>query len=123
MVDYFYEYILYIAHALEDISFAIMIYGALLAVIHFIRAEFKRLSKKFDISALDIIRHDFGYYILFGLEFLIAADIIQTILKPTTEELIELGGIVVIRILLSFFLNKEIEQLKKLGAGGNGTKN
>jgi uncharacterized membrane protein len=117
MIDILYDYILDIALALEVISFAIMIYGAALAIVHFLGAELKRLSKKFDISALDIIRHDFGYYILFGLEFLIAADIIQTILKPTSQELIELGGIVVIRILLSFFLNKEIEQLKKLGAG------
>ncbi len=113
----FYDYLIDIAHALEDVSFAIMIYGAALALLHFIRSELKRLTKKYDISVLDVIRHDFGYYILLGLEFLIAADIIETILKPTAEELIELGGIVLIRILLSYFLNKEIEQIKKLGAG------
>src|SRR5258706_12751072 len=108
--DYIYE----IAHFLELISFAIMIYGSLLALLHFIKCEFRRLTRKFDITIIDIVRHDFAYYILLGLEFLIAADIIQTILKPTSQELIELGGIVVIRILLSYFLNKEIEALKKL---------
>jgi uncharacterized membrane protein len=113
------DYILEISHAIELVSFAIMIYGALFALLHFLKSELKRLTNKFDIATLDVIRHDFAYYILFGLEFLIAADIIQTILKPTSQELIELGGIVVIRILLSYFLNKEIEQVKKLGAGGN----
>lgn len=108
--DYIYE----ISHFIELVSFAIMIYGSLLALLHLIKCEFRRLTKKFDITLIDIIRHDFAYYILLGLEFLIAADIIQTIMKPTSQELIELGGIVVIRILLSYFLNKEIESLKKL---------
>jgi uncharacterized membrane protein len=102
-----------ISHYIELISFAIMIYGSALALLHLIKCEFKRLTKKFDITIIDIVRHDFAYYILLGLEFLIAADIIQTILKPTSQELIELGGIVVIRILLSYFLNKEMEALKK----------
>lgn len=103
-----------ISYYVELISFVIMIYGSALALLHLIKCEFRRLTKKFDISQIDIIRHDFAYYILLGLEFLIAADIIQTILKPTSQELIELGGIVVIRILLSYFLNKEIDALKKL---------
>jgi uncharacterized membrane protein len=47
------------------------------------------------------------------LQFLIAADIIETILKPELDELIELGGIVAIRILLSYFLTKEINELKE----------
>jgi uncharacterized membrane protein len=107
-------YIFDIAYYIELVSFGIMIYGSLLAILHFLKCEVKRLSKKFDITQIDVIRHDFAYYILLGLEFLIAADIIQTILKPTNEELIELGGIVIIRILLSYFLNKEMETLKKL---------
>jgi uncharacterized membrane protein len=107
-------YIFNIAYVIELISFAIMIYGSIFAILHLLGSELKRVTKKFNITTIDIIRHDFGYYILLGLEFLIAADIIQTILKPTSEELIELGGIVVIRILLSFFLNKEIKELKEV---------
>jgi uncharacterized membrane protein len=59
---------------------------------------------------------------LFALEFLIAADIIQTILKPTSQDLIELGGVVLIRVVLSYFLNKEIEALKKMGVSVSNTK-
>lgn len=109
MENVFYQ----ISIGIQVVSFAIMIYGALLAVILLVKNEFNRLSGKFKLAELNAIRLDFGYYILLGLEFLIAADIIETILKPTNEELIQLGGIVVIRILLSFFLTKEINELKK----------
>jgi len=114
MIEELKFYLYDIAHVIELFSFAIMIYGSILAILHLIRSEFKRFTKHYNIMVLDVIRHDFGYYILLGLEFLIAADIIQTILKPSNEELIELGGIVVIRILLSFFLNKEIKDLKEV---------
>ena len=42
------------------------------------------------------------------LEFLIAADIIHTIVKPTLEELAILGSIVIIRTIISYFLGKEM---------------
>lgn len=108
MEDIFYL----IAQSIEAVSFTIMIYGGLLAVFMFIKNELGRINGKFRLSILNKIRMDFGSYILLGLEYLIAADIIETILKPSSEELIELGGIVLIRILLSYFLTKEINELK-----------
>ncbi len=75
------------------------------------------------MNVLNKIRLDFGYYILLGLEFLVAADIIETILKPTTEELIELGGIVAIRIILSIFLTKELNDLKRKDKNDTGLEN
>ena len=107
------EIFYFIAKALEAVSFSIMIYGAVLAIIMLLKNEFGRFTGRFRMNVLNKIRLDFGYYILLGLEFLVAADIIQTILKPTTEELIELGGIVAIRIILSFFLTKELNDLKR----------
>ncbi|HMQ80347.1 MAG TPA: DUF1622 domain-containing protein [Ignavibacteria bacterium] len=109
MNDFFYM----IAQAVEAVSFAIMIYGALLAVLMFLKNEFSRIKGKFSFKILSKVRIDFGNYILLGLQFLIAADIIETILKPEVEELIELGGIVIIRILLSYFLTREIDDIIK----------
>lgn len=108
MEDIFYL----IAKAVEAVSFSIMIYGALIAILMFLKNEFSRFSGNFRLTVLSRIRLDFGNYILLGLEFLIAADIIETILKPTSQELIELGGIVLIRILLSYFLMREINELQ-----------
>ena len=59
---------------------------------------------------LEKIRIDLGRYLLLGLEFLIAADIIRTIAKPSLEEVTVLVAIVAIRTVISYFLNKEIER-------------
>ena len=54
------------------------------------------------------LRQVLGYYLLLGLEFLIAADIIDTLMKPTTQDLIILGAIVAIRTVISYSLNSEL---------------
>lgn len=54
------------------------------------------------------LRHLLGYYLLLGLEFLIAADIIDTLMKPTPQDLLVLGAIIVIRTVISFSLNAEL---------------
>src|SRR5437867_12893127 len=54
------------------------------------------------------LRQVLGYYLLLGLEFLIAADIIDTLMKPTTQDLIVLGAIVAIRTVISYSLNSEL---------------
>ena len=55
-------------------------------------------------------RSNLGRSILLGLEFLVAADIINTVaVEPTIQSLIVLAGIVLIRTFLSFSLEVEIE--------------
>ena len=48
--------------------------------------------------------------LLIALDFLVAADILKTILVPSVNELAILVIIVVIRILVSWSLSKEIER-------------
>ena len=55
------------------------------------------------------LRHVLGYYLLLGLEFLIAADIIDTLMKPSVQDLNFLGAIVVIRTIISYSLNAELK--------------
>jgi uncharacterized membrane protein len=47
--------------------------------------------------------------LLIALDFLVANDILKTILVPSVDELVRLVVIVAIRILLSWSLSKEIE--------------
>jgi uncharacterized membrane protein len=55
-------------------------------------------------------RSNLGRSILLGLEFLVAADIINTVaVEPTIQSLLVLAGIVLIRTFLSFSLEVEIE--------------
>ena len=55
-------------------------------------------------------RQDIGRAILLGLEFLIAGDIIRTVVvAPTIQNVLILGLIVLIRTFLSLSLQLEIE--------------
>ncbi len=61
-------------------------------------------------GSYDELRRTLGRSILLGLEVLIIADIVRTIIVDTTlESVTVLGIIVVIRILLSFALEVEID--------------
>lgn len=60
---------------------------------------------------INYIRLEFGSAIILGLEFLVGADIIQSIAKPDYYDIGLLGLLVLIRTFLSYFLNKELEQL------------
>lgn len=58
----------------------------------------------------NLYRSNLGRAILLGLEFLVAADIINTVaIEPSLQSLLILGGIVLIRTFLSFSLEVEIE--------------
>ncbi|MBI2271270.1 MAG: DUF1622 domain-containing protein [Bacteroidetes bacterium] len=97
----------------------IMLWGIVLCLIQFFRSE---ISKK-EIGSIDErkkIRIQLGTYLLLGLEFLIAADIIHSAHNPQLESLYVLGLIVLIRTVISFFLNRELEQnsIKKLSTHG-----
>ncbi len=61
----------------------------------------------------DVIRIKLGKGLSFGLEFLIAADVLKTLIRPTLTEVSILGAIIAIRIALNFFLEREIVQLSK----------
>lgn len=82
-------------------------YGGLRATYKVIMLEVFRRSYKYDS-----IRRQLTDKIIFGLEFYIAADVIETVLAPTTEELIILGAIVGIRTVLGYFLGKEAKEYR-----------
>ena len=57
-----------------------------------------------------LFRQDLARVILLGLEFLIAGDIIRTVVvAPTPQNVAVLGGIVLIRTFLSMTLQLELE--------------
>jgi uncharacterized membrane protein len=49
-----------------------------------------------------------------ALEFQLAADIVGTIVSPTTAHLVELGAIAAIRTFLNYFLGKELSEEKEV---------
>jgi uncharacterized membrane protein len=55
----------------------------------------------------------FGGWLVVALEFQLAADIVGTIIAPTTQQLIELGVVAIIRTFLNYFLNKELKEQRE----------
>jgi uncharacterized membrane protein len=51
----------------------------------------------------------YGMWLLLGLEFELAADIIGSVISPTWQDIGELGAIAVIRTFLNYFLEKDLE--------------
>ena len=100
-----------LAAVISVTSLLIVTYGALIGIISFLKNEIRRTGG-YSITNIRKLRATFGTYLLLGLEFLIASDILKTVLEPTLNELALLGGIVVLRTILSVFLNKEIKELE-----------
>jgi uncharacterized membrane protein len=67
------------------------------------------------------IWRSFGMWLVLGLEFELAADIIRSVIAPTWEDLLKLGAIAVIRTFLNFFLEKDLENAKPETAGPAGS--
>lgn len=57
------------------------------------------------------IRLDFARSIILGLEFFVAADVIETAIAPDFSSLAVLGILVVIRTILNYSMEREIKQL------------
>ncbi|WP_081955692.1 DUF1622 domain-containing protein [Methanococcoides methylutens] len=100
------EFILRVIASLFTIVGSILItYGGLRSIYKVIMLEI--FKKPYEYNG---VRRDLTNKIIFGLEFYIAADILETVLAPTTEELILLGAVVGIRTVLGYFLGKETKE-------------
>jgi uncharacterized membrane protein len=87
---------------------AIIAWGALVSLVMFAKLEVMQARGQNICHKRELTRQHFGSYILLGLEFLLAADVANTIIKPSLHEIAILGSIVAIRTVLSFFLNREL---------------
>lgn len=103
------EVVKYIVMTLNAFSVIILLVGVIKAAFDFIKNEFSK-GNHFEVATKNNhIKIYLGSYILLSLEVLIASDIIETIMNPSIEDMLILGGIVVIRTAISYFLGKEIE--------------
>ncbi len=106
------KFLSYISTSIGVGAIVIIAWGALLSFLKFFRLEIKRLRGTKTYREKEILRHQFASYLLLGLEFLIAADAILTITHPSLEEIALLASIVVIRTIISYFLDKEMAYSK-----------
>jgi len=94
------------AACVEAAGILVIVIGALASTIYFLRRL--ALTRSFE-SSYPTYRSDLGRCILLGLELLVAADIVGTVVvDPTFANLGVLAIIVAIRIALSFAMDVEI---------------
>lgn len=92
-----------------EIAAAIVIGGAVIrGILDYLRQLFSHPQQRFD--GTELIRLQLGRVLALGLEFTIASDILRTAVAPTRQDILNLGAIVLLRTLLNYFLEREIEQ-------------
>ena len=101
------EFISNVVRVVEATGAAIMVLGGLAALIAFAISVAQSPTTP---DAYRALRRRLGRAILLGLEVLIVGDIVRTIIvDPTLRSVGVLGMVVVIRIVLSFALEVEID--------------
>jgi uncharacterized membrane protein len=104
------QYLHHASFGIGVLGVLVIVFGVLGGLVRFIRSEIDAARGRAVDDDRRQLRHVLGYYLLLGLEFLIAADIIDTLMKPSTQDLIILGAIVAIRTVISYSLNAELAQ-------------
>jgi uncharacterized membrane protein len=92
------------------IGVGVIIWGSLVALAEFCRVEVARLRGIAHTENRNCVRQHYGFYLLMGLEYMIGADIVRTLVRPTLQELAVLGSMVAIRTVTSYFLNREMAE-------------
>ncbi len=98
----------YIAIGISIAGSIIIIWGVLITIFRFLKNEKNKLVNIKLQNAGEPVRHQFSGYLILGLDFMLAADIIHTIHNPVLNELYVLAMIVGIRSVINFFLVKEM---------------
>lgn len=94
-----------------EIAAAIVIGGAVVrGVIDYV-SHF--LSPRQHFDSTEMIRLKLGRVLTLGLEFTVASDILRTAVAPTRQDILNLGAIVLLRTLLNYFLEREVQQGKQ----------
>jgi uncharacterized membrane protein len=96
-----------VVKVVEAIGATIMVVGGLFALVDYVVSILRKTVRH---DAYRQLRQRLGRAILLGLEILIVGDIVRTIIvDPTINSVAVLGMIVIIRIVLSFSLEVEID--------------
>ncbi|MFO1141509.1 MAG: DUF1622 domain-containing protein [Amaricoccus sp.] len=113
------EELAWLVHGLEWASLAVDLMAILIALIGVLRFALAFLSAETEresatrIRVIERQRMELGRYILASLEVLIVSDIIHTALTFSLGDLMFLGLLVLIRSLISFFLDRELKEIRE----------
>lgn len=101
------EYATIIINALAVL---IIFYGTIDAFVRFLRNLFGTTNAHLEFRQLFL---RYARFLIGGLTFQLGADIIETAIAPSWEEIGHLAAIAVIRTFLNFFLERDIFEVKE----------
>ena len=84
----------------------VTVIGAVVATVKFVVALARR-----DINQFSAVRLTLARFLVLGLEFQLAADVLRTAISPSFEEIGKLAAIAAIRTFLSFFLERDMAEI------------
>jgi uncharacterized membrane protein len=96
---------------LEAATLVLLALGALMAVI----SLFAGLLARHPPAEVALgVWQGLSRWMMVGLEFLLAADLVSTVVSPSWDELGRLATIAAIRTVLGFFLGRDLEAARKI---------
>ena len=95
----------YTAFGIETIAILVIACGAVQAVVVLVRPKTHQVTHR-----RKEVWQGFAMWLILGLEFMLAADIVRTVVSPTWVQLGQLASIAFIRTFLNYFLEKDLEK-------------
>jgi uncharacterized membrane protein len=103
----------YSALGVESIAVLLIAYGALEA---FAQSTMHVLRGKSPAGWRRELFVRFGVWLLLGLQFALAADIVRSVISPTWNDIGQLAAIALIRTFLNHFLEKDLDDVSLAAA-------
>jgi uncharacterized membrane protein len=92
----------FVATAIEFIAIVVIALGAIEAVIGIVRVGMRTADRR-------VVWLDFARWLVAGMTFQLAADVVNTSFDPSWDEVGKLAAIAGVRTFLSFFLDREMD--------------
>ena len=101
----------WLAVAVDLTGAMIMAWAFVEAVVGLVRGSIRADDARSRMRNMQVVRCGLGVKLVFALELMIISDLLITIISRSIDDLILVGGLVVIRTVIGFFLNREIQEV------------
>ena len=100
----------WVALAVDVVASLVMVWGFVTAVLAYIHASFRTAAAQ-RFKRLQMVRCGLGMKLVFALELMIISDLLHTVVSRSMDDLLFLGALVLIRTVVAYFLNQEIQEV------------
>lgn len=106
-----------VALGIEFVAVLVILVGVIVAIPRL----FTQAGRSFGPPGTGGVFLGLGRWLVLGLEFALAADIVRTAIAPTWTDIGQLAAIAAIRTFLNFFLTRDLEQFEGHDAPSTGS--